>query len=456
MLELTNDIIIHLDAPTMVAEQFKQVPIQGWIVCHAVIQKVWISVENEGIRDYELKLVERPDVVEAYPSHSQVKGFIGIVPTNSLNSQSITFFFNVDGKILSHTFHLEEQESSPTLPFLKSINSQLYADDVAQKRTRLESTPVHINLEITNRCNLSCPTCARNYWDKEKNQIGDMDTTIIDLLSPYLERASFVGLLGYGESLLSGNFKSIVSQVIKFNPTIAMFNNGTTLGRKYVDFILDAGISGLIISIDGTDEETVRQTRTASLATILKNVNYLRQRSLERDIKTPQLSLSFTASQRNIEQLIQLVDLAKENGFLEIHIGFAKIFHPSLVAESLFLDQERAIQKFLQAKEYGEKQGIKVNIPPPFNSSVVCHQPFELFMVKWNGSVRLCCSTAIESDQALNINTGNLKELSLDELWNGELAQSVRSGLLGLGKMDKVCAKCPYTGCILERYIRIL
>jgi len=154
MLELTNDIIIHLDAPTMVAEQFKQVPIQGWIVCHAVIQKVWISVENEGIRDYELKLVERPDVVEAYPSHSQVKGFIGIVPTNSLNSQSITFFFNVDGKILSHTFHLEEQESSPTLPFLKSINSQLYADDVAQKRTRLESTPVHINLEITNRCNL--------------------------------------------------------------------------------------------------------------------------------------------------------------------------------------------------------------------------------------------------------------------------------------------------------------
>ena len=48
--------------------------------------------------------------------------------------------------------------------------NQLYADDIAQKKTRLESTPIHINLEITNRCNLSCPTCARNYWDKEKKQ----------------------------------------------------------------------------------------------------------------------------------------------------------------------------------------------------------------------------------------------------------------------------------------------
>ncbi|EDN65091.1 hypothetical protein BGP_6213 [Beggiatoa sp. PS] len=73
--------------------------------------------------------------------------------------------------------------------------------------------------------------------------------------------------------------------------------------------------------------------------------------------------MSFTASQRNINQLIQLVNLAKANGFVEIYIGMAKIFHPSLMAESLFLVQEQATQKFAEAREYGEKQGIKVNIP---------------------------------------------------------------------------------------------
>ncbi|MEK8018243.1 MAG: radical SAM protein [Candidatus Parabeggiatoa sp.] len=456
MIQLNNDTIIHLDAPTVTTSKLKNTPIQGWIVCNSTVNKVWISARSQ----HELKWVERPDVINAFPSYSEVKGFVGIVPTNELNGNSITLFCQVGENVLSHTFPLEESEEqaniSSTLDFLKAINNQLYADDVAQKRSCLESTPIHINLEMTNRCNLSCPTCARNYWDEAKNPIGEMDTKMIELLSPYLERASYVGLLGYGEAVLSTQFKPIVSLITQFKPTFGMFNNGTTLGSRQVDFILDTGINGLVISIDGADEKTVQHTRTASLKKILRNVNYLRNRSVERNMKAPQLSLSFTASQRNINQLIQLIDLAKENGFVEIHIGMAKIFHPSLVAESLFLAQEHATQKFVEAQEYGEKQGIKVNIPPLFGATVSCQQPFELFMVKWNGNVRLCCSTAIESEPPLYINTGNLYKESLEQLWNGEMAQSVRSGLLGLGEMNEICAKCPYTKCTLERYTRLL
>jgi hypothetical protein len=77
-------------------------------------------------------------------------------------------------------------------------------------------------------------------------------------------------------------------------------------------------------------------------------------------------------------------------------------------------------------------------------------------MVKWNGSVRLCCSTAIEANPPLYIESGNLYDTPLDTLWNGEMAQQVRTGLLGLGKTHPICARCPYLKSTFENFIRLL
>ncbi|MEZ5672800.1 MAG: SPASM domain-containing protein [Thiotrichaceae bacterium] len=50
-------------------------------------------------------------------------------------------------------------------------------------------------------------------------------------------------------------------------------------------------------------------------------------------------------------------------------------------------------------------------------------------------------STAIEADPPLYINTGNLYEAPLNHLWNSEMAQQVRTGLLGLDKPHPICAR---------------
>ena len=70
--------------------------------------------------------------------------------------------------------------------------------------------------------------------------------------------------------------------------------------------------------------------------------------------------------------------------------------------------------------------------------------------------MRLCCSTAIVSVPPLYIEAGNVYETAVEELWNGELAQEVRLGLLGKGETHPVCARCAYTGFNLDRYTRYL
>lgn len=454
MLQLTENTLIHLDAPTALSTQLTQIPIQGWIASHSPVCNIAVSGKN----NYLLQIVERPDVAAAYPNYPYVYGFIDIIPSAWITESSLSLKITLKQQDITQKFTFPPAEAADLpahLDFLKNINNQLYHLDVTQQCSHLRATPVHINIEITNRCNLSCPTCARNYWDNDKNPIGDMPLELIETLRPYLERASFVGLLGYGEAVLSPNFKQIIWFVRQFQPRIAMFNNGTTLGPKIADLILDAGIHGLIISLDGATEATIQHTRTASLTTILRNINQLRNRSVERQLPMPRLSISFTASRVNIDELPALVDLAHEYGFTEIFVGLAKIFKTSLIPESLFLDKEHALRQFEQAVARGKSLGVVVQTPN-FNQDQVCHQPFELFMVKWNGSVRLCCSTAIEADPPLYIQTGNLYETSLNDLWNSEMAQQVRAGLLGLAQPHPICARCPYLKSTFENYVRLL
>ena len=454
MLQLTENTIVHLDTPTTIATQLTQVPIQGWIVSHSPIHKIAISSKNT----YTLQLVDRPDVVAAYPNYPYVQGFIGIIPNVWLTDQNLSLIFTLDQQDIAQIFTLPIAESldlETHLSFLKNVNNQLYHLDVTQQCSQMRATPISINIEITNRCNLSCPTCARNYWDNDKNQIGDTPLALVETLRPYLERASFVSLLGYGEAVLSPNFKQILGFVRQFNPQMAMFNNGTTLSPKIADIILDAGIHGLIISLDGATEATIQHSRTASLKTILRNVKQLRDRSVERHLPAPRLSISFTASRVNIDELPALVDLAVEHGFTDIFVGLAKVFNTILIPESLFLHKEHALQRFEQAVARGKELGVVVQVPN-FNQEQGCHQPFELFMVKWNGSVRLCCSTAIEANPPLYIETGNLYDTSLDILWNGEMAQQVRTGLLDLSKAHPICARCPYLKSTFENFIRLL
>ena len=218
------------------------------------------------------------------------------------------------------------QSLDTALHFLRLVNGQLREVDTHRQRADLLSTPLDVNLEATNRCNLACPTCARNYWDKGKNPIGDMKLDLLDRLTPFIERAQNVNFLGYGEAVLSSNFQPIVKKLARLKPRFTMFNNGTTLGPHVVDFILEHGFKSLAVSIDGATEPTVQHTRTASLSKIMANVEYLIETSAKRGLPCPELSLSFTASRRNIGELTALVQLAAQHGFKRIYVGLFKIF----------------------------------------------------------------------------------------------------------------------------------
>ena len=177
MLQLAPDLAVHLESPLALPHGLTQVAISGWIVCRRPIGQVEIQPGRQS-----LTLIDRPDVKAVYPDYPYVSGYIGIVPAASLAStNTLMLAFDVEGSRHTQGFRLDEkhplsdrQSLDTALHFLRLVNGQLREVDIHRQHVDLLSTPLDVNLEATNRCNLACPTCARNYWDKGKNPIGDM------------------------------------------------------------------------------------------------------------------------------------------------------------------------------------------------------------------------------------------------------------------------------------------
>ena len=100
---LAKDILhthIHIDTPTKKPSE-ESFPIQGWIISHHDIQKVWINP------DITLNFVARPDVQEVHSQYPYIKGFVGTGHQSALEKNSFTFHYRLSVGDFSHTVNFD-------------------------------------------------------------------------------------------------------------------------------------------------------------------------------------------------------------------------------------------------------------------------------------------------------------------------------------------------------------
>lgn len=342
-------------------------------------------------------------------------------------------------------------------PETMRANERALADDIANERTALTATPVNIQLEITNDCNLACPTCARNYWDAKLNPVGHLPVEHVERLRPFLERAARVTTFGYGESMLSPVFPQILERVRSINPhaNLTLFSNGVSLNEARAQALFDYRVDRLFFSIDAADAAQFRALRTASLERFRRNIALVRALRDARGLNHPVLSGSFTATRMNIDQLIPVVRFCAEAGMVSLVVIIARVFEVSQRSDSLYAspeDQALADRTIADAKALGAQLGVEVNaaVDPAAKPRLSCTQPFDTLFVKWNGDVRLCCASAIFTRKPIYISVGNLNDGPLEELWNSAYARQVRQGFYDPEQMNPICRACPFHTMTLD------
>ena len=321
----------------------------------------------------------------------------------------------------------------------------------------VESDPVCLYLETTNRCNLLCTTCPRTFEALEPpaDMSWELFTSIVDQF-PRIER---VVLHGVGEPMLVRELPRMI-RYLKDRGTYVLFNtNGTLLDERRGRALIEAGLDELRVSLDAAEPVAFKLVRGRDVfARIVRKVRAFTDLQRATGAKTPRVSLWLTGLKETIDQLPDFVRLAHEVGVGEVHLqrlvyfaegqGLAR--NESALFEQLDGDESALVR---EAEELARTLGInfsasgatepgtslkKKDSSQPWS---LCRRPWTLMYFTAHGRAIPCCIAPFSMRGYDSFTLGDATQHSLREIWNSERYQRFRAALL-TDHPPQACANC--------------
>ncbi len=183
-----------------------------------------------------------------------------------------------------------------------------------------------VYIEPTNACNLGCRTCMRNVWDEPLGQMSNETfsriITGLKVFSP--PPANFFG--GFGEPLAHPAIPEMVAQAKTLGGSVELITNGTLLTKERSHQLIEAGLDGLWVSLDGARSESYADVRLgAALPEVISNLSTFRDACplsdyLFRYPTKPRIGIVFVAMKRNIVDLPSVVQIGNRLGAMRFLI----------------------------------------------------------------------------------------------------------------------------------------
>src|SRR5947208_4717123 len=157
-----------------------------------------------------------------------------------------------------HRF-LSKLSTAKALNAAKVLSSYYYSR--AHKSAEQWGLPVAISIEPTTSCNLRCPECPsglRSFTRPRGSLEMNFFCQMIDQLAPELLYLTFYF---QGEPYLNPDFLEMVKYAASKKIYTATSTNAHYLTDAHARKTVESGLDRLIISIDGTTQETYKQYR---------------------------------------------------------------------------------------------------------------------------------------------------------------------------------------------------
>ena len=170
--------------------------------------------------------------------------------------------------------------------------------------------PMTAGFSITDNCNSRCITCTQ-WKQKSHNELTteEVNEILIQLKKMGIRSVGFDG----GEPLLRKDLPEIIKKASDLNfKNIHVVTNGLLLTKERAESLLENGLRGISISIDGTgDTHDFCRGITGSYGRSIKALKMLTEL---RESKYPCLNISIgtTLMKPTLNEIIKVVDVAKE------------------------------------------------------------------------------------------------------------------------------------------------
>lgn len=292
----------------------------------------------------------------------------------------------------------------------------------------IKGLPIALAFEPTTSCNLRCPECPsglRNFTRPTGMLQQDLYEQVIDELAATLWYLTFYF---QGEPYLHPQFLDMVAYATKRGIYTATSTNAHYLSPVKAAETVASGLDRLIISIDGTTQETYEQYRVGGqLQKVLEGTRNLIEAKRRAGSKTPYVVFQYLVVKPNEHQIKEAKILAKALGVDEIGFKTAQIY-----------DYEQGSPLIPTIDRYSRYA------PQPDGSWKIknkvldhCWKMWHSAVLTWDGKVVPCCF-----DKDAQHRMGDLSQQPFAAVWQGAAYRQFRQSLLISRSEIEMCRNC--------------
>ena len=288
--------------------------------------------------------------------------------------------------------------------------------------------PISIAIEPTTSCNLRCPECPsglRSFTRPTGMLQADLFKKTIDELANTLAYLTFYF---QGEPYLHPQFLDLVQYASSRKIYTATSTNAHYLSEQMARRTIESGLDRIIISIDGTSQETYEAYRVGgNLDKVLEGARTIVRLKKELKSVTPLVVFQFLVVKPNEHQIDAVHKLAKEIGVDHVALKTAQIYDYKNGSELMpTIDKYSRYQK--------EKDGT-YSIKNELLSH--CWKMWQSCVITWDGKVVPCCF-----DKDAHYVMGDLAQQSFKEIWTSKNYNSFRETILRSRDEIEMCRNC--------------
>ncbi|MFC3810371.1 SPASM domain-containing protein [Lacihabitans lacunae] len=288
--------------------------------------------------------------------------------------------------------------------------------------------PVALAFEPTTSCNLRCPECPSGLRSFTR-PTGMLSKSLFEKTIDELKDALlYLTFYFQGEPYLHPDFL----EMVKFAAERKVYTS-TSTNAHYLDYAnavktVESGLDRLIISIDGTTQETYKAYRVGGdLKKVIAGTKNIIQAKKDLNSSTPHVIFQFLVVGPNEHQIEDVKALAKEMGVDELRLKTAQIYDYENGSEFIPQNDKYARYKKLANGKFQIKNKLIDH----------CWKMWHSCVITWDGLVVPCCF-----DKDAEYRMGDVSKKTFTDVWNSEVYLNFRKKLISGRKNIEMCKNC--------------
>ena len=324
--------------------------------------------------------------------------------------------------------------------------------DIISSMNKLKVKTLYMGL--TDFCNLSCTMCPQRDERMKKKTKGFIATDLVRKITESLhmiaDQELHLFLMWLGESTMHPQFEEII-KIIKDSEKkiskIVLYTNGFDFDSiGHLLQIIEIPVQ-IIISLDSASASIYYQIKGLKIYDILEtNAKEFIKKSNKYD--HVEISIQFLIMKKNFSEILKFKEIWSEY-FEKNDISYGivsdynlqdysahkiNIVYRRTTTENMELSNELYLKGLSQLSLLPHTRYIDNS---ENDACKVCTAPFRNITVDWDGKVTFCCY-----DTYSELDIGNLNQDTLQDIWWGEKAESIRTSIFRNVNVPELCKSC--------------